>query len=114
MISLMDGERFKDLPETLKLKFKSALSRVHFGKTNRKELSDFTALNKILNDEIDQEVLELAITHSNLNLLKYASDLGLVKIDITDNCFKKACEKGDLKVIKHLVSVFQTIDFAGM
>ena len=114
MIALLDGKCFKDLPETLKLKFESALSRVHFGRTNRKELSDFTALNKIFNDEINQEVLELAITHSNLNLLKYASDLGLVKTNITDNCFKKACEKGDLKVIKHLVSVFQTIDFAGM
>ena len=114
MIALMDGKCFKDLPEALKLKFKSALSRVHFGRSNRKELSDFTALNKIFNYEINQKVLELAITHSNLNLLKYASDLGLVKTNITDDCFKKACEKGDLNVIKHLVSVFQTIDFAGM
>ena len=67
----------------------------------------------MFNDEINKEVLEVAITQSNLNLLKYASDLGLVKINITDNCFKKACEKGDLKVIKHLVGVFQTIDFEG-
>jgi hypothetical protein len=113
MKSLVDGTRFKDLPETLQLKFKSAMSCVHFGRSNRNKLSDFTAMNKIFNDEINQEVLELAITHSNLNLLKYASDLGLVKTNITDNCFKKACEKGDLKVIKHLVSVFLTIDFAG-
>ena len=114
MTALLDDQCFQDLHETFQPKFKSALSRVHFGRTNRKELSDFTAMNKMFNDEINKEVLEVAITQSNLNLLKYASDLGLVKINITDNCFKKACEKGDLKVIKHLVGVFQTIDFAGM
>ena len=113
MTALLDDQCFQDLHETFQPKFKSALSRVHFGRTNRKELSDFTAMNKMFNDEINKEVLEVAITQSNLNLLKYASDLGLVKINITDNCFKKACEKGDLKVIKHLVGVFQTIDFAG-
>ena len=70
-------------------------------------------MNKIFYDEINYGVLEFAIRNDNDNLLKYASDLGLIKADISCDLFQMALEKGNKKVIKHLVSVFQTIDNGG-
>ena len=98
----------------LKDKFESALSRVHFGlKPSSKIMSNYKDLNKNFLDGCNQGVLEFAICKENVDLLKYASDLGLVKADITCDLFQMALEKGNKKIVKYLVSVFLTIDYAG-
>ena len=58
-------------------------------------------------------VLEFALCKNSVDLLKYASDLGLVKKDVSKDVLQTALEKGEEKVVKYLVNIFGTIDYAG-
>ena len=112
--------------DTLRARFESALSKVHF-LCSSEEMSNYKALNDNflhgpnqdgleLNDDFlhNPGVLEYAIINDNVDLLKYASDLGLVKADISEYVFEKACEEGSKEVLEYFISVFQTIDYTGI
>ena len=112
--------------DTLRARFESALSKVHF-LCSSEEMSNYKALNDNflhgpnlegleLNDDFlhNPGVLEYAIINDNVDLLKYASDLGLAKADISEDVFEKAIEEGSKEVLEYFISVFQTIDYTGI